>query len=520
MPYQNTLFFRSSAPRLSGFLTGRPGDFILKAVDTDLIGFFDVTEAAVVFSSFSFLLLFLPILLLLYFARRGMRWRNAVLLIASLFFYAWGEPVCVLAMIFSAAVNYFCAAAIASAKDARAKKAALAAGVGVSLALLFYFKYFGFAVRIFASLFSLDIAAPRIRLPIGISFYTFQVLTYTVDVYRGKSPAQKSFASLLLYVSCFPQLIAGPIVQYSDVEPQLAERSASVEEINSGMRRFITGLAKKVLLANICGAALEALPHGAPGETLSLLGSWYHAFLYTLQIYFDFSAYSDMAIGLGLVLGFRYKENFDYPYISLSATEFWRRWHISLGSFFRDYVYIPLGGSRGGGLRTARNIVIVWTLTGLWHGADWNFVIWGAYYALLLLLERFVLKGALERVPAPVRRALCFIAAMLGWTIFYQTDLPSLGRMLAAMAGRFAGGAAPLLDAASLAVMKRYTIFPLLAFVFALPVVPAAVRAMERAERGEKTLAVCRAVLPALLLALSLVFLAGQSFNPFIYFRF
>ena len=473
-----------------------------------------------VFSSFVFLLLFLPLLLLLYFARRGMRWRNAVLLIASLFFYAWGEPVIVLAMVLSTAVNYICASVIASSDDRPRRKTALALGVGVSLALLFYFKYFAFAVRIFASIFSLSVPVPEIRLPIGISFYTFQVLTYTVDVYRGKSPVQRSFFSLLLYVSCFPQLIAGPIVQYSDVAPQLSERSASVEELNSGMRRFITGLAKKVLLANVCGAALEALPHGAAGDTLSLLGSWYHAFLYTLQIYFDFSAYSDMAIGLGLVLGFRYKENFNYPYVSVSATEFWRRWHISLGSFFRDYVYIPLGGSRRGRARTALNILIVWTLTGLWHGADWNFIIWGMYYALLLLLERFVLKGFLERLPENLRRALCFIAAMLGWTIFYQTDLPSLGRMLAAMAGRSGGGAAPLLDLTSAAVMKQYTVFPLLAFVFSLPVVPAAARAIERRENGERILAVLRGVFSALLLALSLLFLAGQSFNPFIYFRF
>ena len=307
-----------------------------------------------VFSSMTFLLLFLPIVLLLYFSAGSLRRKNAVLLLASLLFYAWGEPVCVLAMLFTTAVNYFCAAAIVRTEDPRRRKAALSLGVGVSLALLFYFKYFSFALQNLAALFSLELAVPQIRLPIGISFYTFQVLTYTVDVYRGKAGAQKSFQKLLLYVSCFPQLIAGPIVQYADVAAQLDERRTSVTDFSEGIERFVVGLAKKVLLANVCGAAVEALPGGAS----SLAGAWYHAFLYTLQIYFDFSAYSDMAIGLGRTLGFRYKENFRFPYASLSVTEFWRRWHISMGSFFRDYVYIPLGGSRCGRARTIRNIAV------------------------------------------------------------------------------------------------------------------------------------------------------------------
>ena len=262
-----------------------------------------------VFSSMTFLLLFLPIVLLLYFSAGSLRRKNAVLLLASLLFYAWGEPVCVLAMLFTTAVNYFCAAAIVRTEDPRRRKTALTLGVGVSLGLLFYFKYFSFALQNLAALFSLELAVPQIRLPIGISFYTFQVLTYTVDVYRGKVSAQKSFPRLLLYVSCFPQLIAGPIVQYADVAAQLEERKTSVTDFSEGIERFVVGLAKKVLLANICGAAVEALPGGAS----SLGGAWYHAFLYTLQIYFDFSAYSDMAIGLGRVLGFRYKESPSRP---------------------------------------------------------------------------------------------------------------------------------------------------------------------------------------------------------------
>ncbi|MBR2582298.1 MAG: MBOAT family protein [Oscillospiraceae bacterium] len=473
-----------------------------------------MTEAAVVFSSMTFLLLFLPIVLLLYFSVSSLRWKNAVLLIVSLLFYAWGEPVCVLAMLFTTAVNYLCAAAIAKTDDPRRRKAALAFGVGVSLALLFYFKYFSFALDNLAALFSLPLSVPQIRLPIGISFYTFQVLTYTVDVYRGKTPAQKSFPRLLLYVSCFPQLIAGPIVQYADVASQLDARSVSLKDFNEGFERFVVGLAKKVLLANLCGAAVEALPNGGAA---SLLGAWYHAFLYTLQIYFDFSAYSDMAIGLGRVLGFRYKENFNYPYVSLSATEFWRRWHISLGSFFRDYVYIPLGGNRRGAVRTALNLLIVWGLTGLWHGAAWNFLLWGLYFGVLLILERFALKRVIEKTPKAIRWALTFVIAVVGWAIFYETDLAALGATLRTLFG-LAG--VPLLDETARKVIAQYSVFPLLAFLCSLPVVPAVKKALLGRRGGKKRIFLVRAVSMALLFALSIVFLVGQSYNPFIYFRF
>ena len=466
-----------------------------------------------VFSSMSFILLFLPIVLLLYYMAGSLRMKNAVLLCASLFFYAWGEPVCVLAMLFSSAVNYFCAKAIASSDEPRRRKAALAVGVSVSLALLFYFKYFSFTLANVAALFSLKMSVPQIRLPIGISFYTFQVLTYTVDVYRGKAPLQKSFARLLLYVSCFPQLIAGPIVQYADVAAQLSERQTSLADFNEGFERFVVGLAKKVLLANLCGAAVEALPGGGAS---SFAGAWYHAFLYTLQIYFDFSAYSDMAIGLGLTLGFRYKENFNYPYVSLSATEFWRRWHISLGSFFRDYVYIPLGGNRRGAVRTAINLLLVWALTGLWHGAAWNFVLWGLYFGVLLVLERFALKRVIEKTPGAIRWALTFLVAVVGWAIFYETDLSALGSTLRAMFG-LAG--VPLLDETARGVIRQFSFFPLAAFAFSLPVVPALAKAL-RGRWGERPAAILRASFTALLFALSLVFLVGQSYNPFIYFRF
>ena len=465
-----------------------------------------------VFSSLTFLLLFLPLLYALYFARTSVKWRNGVLLVMSLLFYGWGEPVWILAMILSTAVNFFCARAIVRREEGAARKLILALGVVASLSFLVYFKYSAFLANSVAALLSLSWRMDTPRLPIGISFYTFQILTYTVDVYRGKAPAQKSPLRLLLYISCFPQLIAGPIVQYGDVESQLGERSVTPDAFTEGMERFIKGLAKKVLLANVCGAALEELTLAGTGAPLSLLGAWLAAFLYTLQIYFDFSAYSDMAIGLGKTLGFTYKENFDFPYGSHSVTEFWRRWHISLGSFFRDYVYIPLGGNRRGTARTVLNLLVVWGLTGLWHGAAWNFVLWGLYFGVLLILERFVFKTILEKTPGAIRWLLTFVIAVIGWVIFYYTDLPALGQHLCAL---FGVGISGLSDAAAAAVVRKYTVYPLIAWVLSLPVVPAVAAKLPRRLRSALAL-----VFSVVLLGASLLFLVGQSYNPFIYFRF
>ncbi|HAJ66033.1 MAG TPA: transcriptional regulator [Clostridiales bacterium] len=465
-----------------------------------------------VFSSLTFLLLFLPLLYALYFARTSVKWRNGVLLVMSLLFYGWGEPVWILAMILSTAVNFFCARAIVRREEGAARKLILALGVVASLSFLVYFKYSAFLANSVAALLSLSWRMDTPRLPIGISFYTFQILTYTVDVYRGKAPAQKSPLRLLLYISCFPQLIAGPIVQYGDVESQLGERSVTPDAFTEGMERFIKGLAKKVLLANVCGAALEELTLAGTGAPLSLLGAWLAAFLYTLQIYFDFSAYSDMAIGLGKTLGFTYKENFDFPYGSHSVTEFWRRWHISLGSFFRDYVYIPLGGNRRGTARTVLNLLVVWGLTGLWHGAAWNFVLWGLYFGVLLILERFVFKTILEKTPGAIRWLLTFVIAVIGWVIFYYTDLPALGQHLCAL---FGVGISGLSDAAAAAVVRKYTVYPLIAWVLSLPVVPAVAAKLPRQLRSALAL-----VFSVVLLGASLLFLVGQSYNPFIYFRF
>ncbi|MBQ3481286.1 MAG: MBOAT family protein [Oscillospiraceae bacterium] len=465
-----------------------------------------------VFSSLTFLLIFLPLLYILYFVGRSPRWRNGVLLAMSLLFYGWGEPLWILAMLVSTFANFFCARALTRTEDERRRRAILAVGVVFSLSFLFYFKYSAFFANSMAKLLGLSWSTADKRLPIGISFYTFQILTYTVDVYRKKAPALESPLRLLLYISCFPQLIAGPIVQYADVADQLEERRILPDEFTAGLQRFIKGLAKKVLLANVCGAAIEQMTLAGNGEALSLLGAWLSMLLYSLQIYYDFSAYSDMAIGLGQTLGFRYKENFRFPFASLSITEFWRRWHISMGSFFRDYVYIPLGGNRRGTARTVLNMIVVWALTGLWHGAAWNFVLWGLYFCVLLIVERFLLRDLLTRLPKLLQWLWFYVMLSFSWPIFYYTDLSAMTQGFVAL---FGVGISGLSDPAALAVLRSYGIWALGAFVLSLPVVPYVSERLS--EKLRDTLGL---ILTLLLFAASLLFLIGQSYNPFIYFRF
>ena len=464
-----------------------------------------------VFSSLTFLFLFLPLLYLTLFLSHDRRWRNAVLLVFSLAFYAWGEPIWILAMLLSTAVNYVCAMQIDRTEQNLLRRLWLTAGIIASVCFLFYFKYAAFLFNSFSDLLRLNFHMQEPRLPIGISFYTFQILTYTVDVYRRKAPVLKNPLRLLLYISCFPQLIAGPIVQYGDVAEQLEERRILPSDFAEGLSRFVRGLGKKILLANLCGAALEELPLAGQGASMSLIGAWLAAFYYTMQIYFDFSAYSDMAIGLGRTLGFRYKENFNFPYISQSITEFWRRWHISLGSFFRDYVYIPLGGNRRGTGRTVLNMLIVWSLTGLWHGASWNFVLWGAYYGVLLIIERFVLKNLLDRLPALLRMTLTFLIVMIGWVLFYYTDLAALGEHLRALGGL----GVPLIDPLTHSVVRKYTVYPILAWLLSLPLLP---RLAERLPGRLREM--LNPAVTVILFVCSVAFLIGQSYNPFIYFRF
>ena len=473
-----------------------------------------------VFSSLTFLLLFFPAVLLFYFMRSGIKWRNGVLLVFSLLFYAWGEPVWVLAMIASTVINYYCALQIARSQYKYRKKKFLIIGVVVSVAMLFYFKYSTFLWNSFTGIFGASAELPGLKLPIGISFYTFQVLTYTVDVYRGKSPCMKSLPRLMLYISCFPQLIAGPIVQYSDVCDQLNERSSGSDDFICGMRRFAVGLGKKVLIANVSALALEQLSLG--NGNISVMGAWYGAILYSLQIYFDFAGYSDMAIGMGRIFGFNYKENFSYPYISKSISEFWRRWHISLGSFFRDYVYIPLGGNRKGTRRTIINLLIVWSLTGFWHGADWNFLMWGAYYGVLIILERFVFAKIIEKMPSALNIFFTLVLVIIGWVIFYYTDTGAMKVHLMAMFGMARSGGeivkAAFTDAVTMAVMRRYTVLPVLFAIACTPVVPTVKKFLEK--KNTRAFNVISGVCYVSAMALSLLFIIGQSYNPFIYFRF
>ena len=469
------------------------------------------------FSSLTFTTLFFPAVLILYFICTDLRWRNGVLLVASLIFYSWGEPIWVLAMIGSTAINYVAAMLIDRASSPGLRKTALVVGAAASLAVLFYFKYAAFLVNSVTSLFGVSFSIPVLELPIGISFYTFQVLTYTVDVYRDKSPVQRDPFKLMLYVSCFPQLIAGPIVQYSDVAVMLDERESTLEGFTEGMKRFAVGLSKKVLLANVCGLIIEELPSAAGASGMSVLGAWYISVLYSLQLYFDFSGYSDMAIGMGRIFGFTYKENFNYPYISKSASEFWRRWHISLGSFFRDYVYIPLGGNRRGRARTALNLAIVWALTGLWHGASWNFVIWGLYYGVLIILEKLVLAGFREKLPGAAQHIAALFLIVVGWTVFYYTDMGCLGKHLGAM---FGIGAAGLSDPVTMAVIRKYTVLPLIAAIASLPILPRLKAWLGKHEKLEGAADIVSLVCLTALMLLSMIFIVGQSYNPFIYFRF
>ena len=469
------------------------------------------------FSSLTFTTLFFPAVLILYFICTDLRWRNGVLLVASLIFYSWGEPIWVLAMIGSTAINYVAAMLIDRASSPGLRKTALVVGAAASLAVLFYFKYAAFLVNSVTSLFGVSFSIPVLELPIGISFYTFQVLTYTVDVYRGKSPVQRDPFKLMLYVSCFPQLIAGPIVQYSDVAVMLAERESTLEGFTEGMKRFAVGLSKKVLLANVCGLIIEELPSAAGASGMSVLGAWYISVLYSLQLYFDFSGYSDMAIGMGRIFGFTYKENFNYPYISKSASEFWHRWHISLGSFFRDYVYIPLGGNRRGRARTALNLAIVWALTGLWHGASWNFVIWGLYYGVLIILEKLVLADFREKLPGAAQHIAALLLIVVGWTVFYYTDMGCLGKHLGAM---FGIGAAGLSDPVTMAVIRKYTVLPLIAAIASLPVLPRLKAWLKKHKKLEGAADIVSLVCLTALMLLSMIFIVGQSYNPFIYFRF
>ncbi|MBR2659766.1 MAG: MBOAT family protein [Clostridia bacterium] len=464
-----------------------------------------------VFSSLTFLLLFLPLTLLCYYLARGVKARNLVLCLFSLVFYAWGEPVYVLLMLGSILFNYCIGLALGKTAGKGVRRALLVLALAVNLGAIGLFKYGNFVLENLGLLFGPGLPRLSLALPLGISFYTFQILSYVLDVYHEKTPVQSSLLRLATYIVLFPQLVAGPIVRYEEIQSQLQSRRETLEDFTEGLRRFAIGLGKKVILANAMAAIADPILDSAvlpPGS------AWLAAVAYMLQIYFDFSGYSDMAIGMGRFFGFRFSENFNYPYAADSITEFWRRWHISLSSWFRDYVYFPLGGSRCSTARNILNLMIVWTLTGLWHGASWNFVLWGLYYGVLLILEKYVLAGLIRRLPKVLRRVLTLLAVLAGWVIFRQTSLPAIGECLRAMLNPTAGGLGSYL-AANAGVLEN-TIWLIPAVIGCFPLG----KYLTRRFSGRKGFGLLRSGWALLVWLLSLSLLLGATYNPFIYFRF
>ncbi len=455
------------------------------------------------FSSISFLYYFLPCVLVLYFLVPR-HFKNIILLISSLFFYAWGEPRLVLLMLVTIAIGYVLG--IMMEQDAKRKKLYLVVALLSFLGALGYFKYVDFFIDNINKVTGLSIPLLKIGLPIGISFYTFQILSYTIDVYRGQVKAQKNLIHLATYIAMFPQLIAGPIVRYKDVAAQLEYRTHNIDKVAEGIRRFVFGLSKKILIANVLGEICETF---RMSNDKSVLFYWMYAIAFSLHIYFDFSGYSDMAIGLGKIFGFEFVENFNYPYISKSITEFWRRWHISLGTWFRDYVYIPLGGSRVNVPRHLFNILVVWMLTGFWHGAAWNFIVWGLYFAVLLVIEKTFLLRYLEQSKV-LSRAYVLFLVVLSFVIFNATSMP---QVLTDIGGLFGCGNLPFVSAEAIYYLRSYAVIFVLAMLGATPLPKKLVCKWK----------VSRYVEPVALLLLLIVitaYLVDGSFNPFLYFRF
>ena len=465
-----------------------------------------------VFSSTIFLCVYLPLVLLGYYIcpKKG---RNLFLLIVSLVFYAWGEPKYVFLMIFSILVNYIFGRLMDKNRGRQKRmKLMLVLSVVIDLGLLSVFKYTDFIITNVNAIFGASFDLLNIALPIGISFYTFQAMSYTIDVYRNDVRVQKNLIDFGMYITMFPQLIAGPIVRYADVQDQLAERSVTTADFSEGVMRFVVGLGKKVLLANQMGAVWSEIY--ALGGDVSALMAWTGAIAYTFQIYFDFSGYSDMAIGLGRMFGFKFPENFRYPYQSVSITDFWRRWHITLSTWFKEYLYIPLGGNRCGLARQALNLLIVWSLTGFWHGAGWNFVMWGLYYFVILFIEKLFLLKALDKLPKLFRHVYALLLIVIGWVIFASDDVSVLLPYLGSMFG--ANGAVGGMDV--------YTLFTkavlLIICCVASTELPKRLFLSATGAMNEKAAFTIKSVMTIALLALSMILLIGDSYNPFLYFRF
>lgn len=465
-----------------------------------------------VFSSTIFLCVYLPLVLLGYYIcpKKG---RNLFLLIVSLVFYAWGEPKYVFLMIFSILVNYIFGRLMDKHRENKKRlKLMLVLSVVIDLGLLSVFKYTDFIITNVNAIFGANFDLLNIALPIGISFYTFQAMSYTIDVYRNDVRVQKNLIDFGMYITMFPQLIAGPIVRYADVQDQLADRSVTTADFSEGVMRFVVGLGKKVLLANQMGAVWSDIY--ALGGDVSALMAWTGAIAYTFQIYFDFSGYSDMAIGLGRMFGFKFPENFRYPYQSVSITDFWRRWHITLSTWFKEYLYIPLGGNRRGLARQALNLLIVWSLTGFWHGAGWNFVMWGLYYFVILFIEKLFLLKALDKLPKFFRHVYALLLIIIGWVIFASDDVSVLLPYLGSMFG--ANGAIGGMDVYTLLTKAVLLIICCIASTE----LPKKLFLSAAGAMNEKAAFTLKSVLTIALLAMSMILLIGDSYNPFLYFRF
>ena len=464
------------------------------------------------FSSIPFLYYFLPCVLILYFVVPKCL-KNTVLLLSSLVFYAWGEPKYVLLMAVSITLGYVFGLLIEIWRGTKLSKLFLILSIVTSLGLLGYFKYADFFIANFNAATGLSVPLLKIALPIGISFYTFQILSYTVDVYRGEVKAQRNYISLAVYVALFPQLIAGPIVRYSDIAAQLESRTHSFSNVALGTLRFILGLAKKVLIANALGELCDIFKES---NDKSVLFFWLYAIAFTLHIYFDFSGYSDMAIGLGKIFGFDFLENFDYPYISGSITEFWRRWHMSLGSWFRDYVYIPLGGNRVSKARWFLNIFIVWMLTGFWHGAAWNFIVWGLFFAILLIIEKLWLLKPLKKSKVLSHIYVMFFV-IISFVIFNAADMKEA---FSYIGGMFGAGGIPFISEEWLYYLRSYGVVLIVAIIGATPLVKKLVLSVKKKSTGEKIMNIAEPIMLVALLLVITAYLVDGSFNPFLYFRF
>ena len=438
-----------------------------------------------------------------------------ILLLASLVFYAWGEPVYLFLMLLSILFNYFSGLDIArNLQDKRAAKRSLVFNLIINLAVLGFFKYEGFVLDTLNGILPVHISYHALPLPIGISFYTFQILSYIIDVYRGNVKVQTNLPNFALYVTMFPQLIAGPIVLYADVDEQLASREVSRTKFGEGSMYFIRGLAKKVLLANTSGMIFTEVSGLAKGN-IAVMTAWLGAFAYMFQIYFDFSGYSDMAIGLGKMFGFEFNMNFNYPYVSKSITEFWRRWHISLSSWFRDYVYIPLGGNRVSKIKHIRNLLIVWFLTGLWHGAAWNFVAWGLYYGVILIIEKYLLSPVLDRLPDVVRHIYSIVLVVIGWVLFFSSSFGQAADYIRVM---FGAGAHGFADRESMYLLTSNLILWLILIFGSTPLVHFRYEHMLRTKKWNTT--IINSVVYVALFIVCIAYLVTETYNPFLYFRF